>query len=377
MLDLDRSKTATPFALDFMRAAAAQMVCVGHAMSFVGASPASVPILQNVGVLLFFVMSGFLITRVLISRSRSSAYGFPDFFLDRFARIYSALIPSLAIIFLIDGLTIHATGDPSVARYFTAANFTANALLFNGYRGTFESALQWAPFGSAGPMWTLSIEWHIYLFVGAIFFMSRRPLAALYLVPIAIIYGQVPSHYIFGNLDPSGIGQSLFALWLGGALIALAGDTLILPKPVSIAVLVAAVMVYLKLVGPGHEYTPATYPLVVAAVAMVIFASQHMKPIRSARLSSAVTFAADYSFTLYLIHYPVLMAFRLLWTGGHWPHIVLPIIVSNLIAALVAIPTEMKHRRLAHFLKSLFGSVRNSRAMPEAATAGYRPEPSS
>ena len=92
---LDASKNDTSVVLDLLRASAAQMVCVGHAISFFISQwkPTEFPLMQNVGVLLFFVLSGFLITYTLLERSKNPAYSFINFVVDRFARIYSALLP--------------------------------------------------------------------------------------------------------------------------------------------------------------------------------------------------------------------------------------------------------------------------------------------
>jgi peptidoglycan/LPS O-acetylase OafA/YrhL len=68
VFSLDTSKTDTSVMLDLLRALAAQMVCVGHAISFFMSQwrPTRLSLMQNVGVLLFFVISGFLITYTLI-----------------------------------------------------------------------------------------------------------------------------------------------------------------------------------------------------------------------------------------------------------------------------------------------------------------------
>lgn len=73
MLTFNPTKNDTSIALDLLRAVAAQMVCVGHALAFFGVGdwlkPPFVPWMQNIGVLLFFVMSGLLITATLLRNS--------------------------------------------------------------------------------------------------------------------------------------------------------------------------------------------------------------------------------------------------------------------------------------------------------------------
>jgi peptidoglycan/LPS O-acetylase OafA/YrhL len=64
--------------------------------------PPQFPFIQNIGVLIFFVMSGFLITATLLHNSAKPDYGFARYFIDRFARIYSGLLPALVFVIVTD-----------------------------------------------------------------------------------------------------------------------------------------------------------------------------------------------------------------------------------------------------------------------------------
>jgi peptidoglycan/LPS O-acetylase OafA/YrhL len=55
-------------------------------------------------VLIFFLLSGILISFTLIERSKQPSYGFGTFLLERFARIYSGLVPALMLIVVVDGI---------------------------------------------------------------------------------------------------------------------------------------------------------------------------------------------------------------------------------------------------------------------------------
>jgi peptidoglycan/LPS O-acetylase OafA/YrhL len=116
VFSLERSKNDTSVVLDLLRACAAQMVRVGHAISFFIAQwrPTTLPLAQNVGVLLFFLLSGFLITHTLIQRSQNPEYGFFDFLIDWFARIYSALVPALIFVVIVDWIVISKVPDVSI-----------------------------------------------------------------------------------------------------------------------------------------------------------------------------------------------------------------------------------------------------------------------
>jgi peptidoglycan/LPS O-acetylase OafA/YrhL len=80
MLNLNRQANDTSLSLDLLRAVAAQMVCLGHGFIFFHIAeqlrPPQFPFIQNIGVLIFFVMSGFLITATLLHNSANPDYGF-------------------------------------------------------------------------------------------------------------------------------------------------------------------------------------------------------------------------------------------------------------------------------------------------------------
>jgi peptidoglycan/LPS O-acetylase OafA/YrhL len=117
MINLDPKENDTSLTLDLLRAVAAQMVCVGHAIIFFvsGSRPQWLPVMQNIGVLIFFLISGFVIAAALSRRSGEPDYGFLRFFVDRFARIYSGLLPALVLILAVDRLTLALTGESSIA----------------------------------------------------------------------------------------------------------------------------------------------------------------------------------------------------------------------------------------------------------------------
>lgn len=358
MLSLDKSKNDTSTMLDLLRATAAQMVCIGHAMPFFGIGwwirPPHVPYMQNVGVLLFFIMSGFLITATLTQNSARPGYGFGRYFIDRFARIYSGLLPALAFVIVVDWVTLHLTSQSPFASNYNFGTLIANLGMLEGYRGAFQNSLQWPAFGSAAPLWTLAIEWHIYLFVGAVFFMAARlsPLWLL-LIPVAIFFGQTPLNLLFGAFLPDGVGSGLFSLWLAGGTLSLLFSRYAPPLWISVLVLVGSIVAYSLMVSPQHEYEMRTYPALVLIVGSLIAITQRTKVIGTGS-AKAIRVAADYSFTLYLTHYTVKTAFvSIVPSAKGWGWFFVLIGISNLAAYLIARPFEMKHRRFADWLRSL------------------------
>src|SRR6266496_4912430 len=118
MFSLDRSKNDTSVMLDLLRAVAAQTVCVGHALNF--ANGTTITKAPAVGVLLFFLLSGFVIAYTLSTKSANDDYGLVSFGIERVSRIYSGFLPAIIMIttadYLMQYLGHPLPGDPTDLR---------------------------------------------------------------------------------------------------------------------------------------------------------------------------------------------------------------------------------------------------------------------
>ena len=354
MFTLASTRNDTSITLDACRALAAQMVCCGHALAFFGvgaaAKPPYVPHMQVIGVLLFFIMSGFLIAATLFRKSAAPEYGFKQYFIDRFARIYSGLLPALALIVVVDGLVILQTGDPTISRNYDLKTLIANLLMNEGYRGIFPHFMPREAFGSANPLWTLAIEWHIYLFVGAVFFILKAPHSFPYLLPVALFFGQTASHFLIGSYQSDGVGQGLFSLWLGGAALYVVTRNFTIPRWPAIAMAISGFAIFVA-THPAHaEYSLAGYPLLLTAMIGVIAATQSSHLLTGCRINRAINFFANYSFTLYLVHHTLMYAMWVIWSERGLLMFAVAVVFSNLFAMGLAAVGETHHHQVACFL---------------------------
>jgi peptidoglycan/LPS O-acetylase OafA/YrhL len=114
-----------------------------------------------------------------------------------------------------------------------------------------------------------------------------------------------------------------------------------------------AFIAYCYLIAPGHEYDIALYPLLLASFAGIVVFAAGFETRSEGRLIRTIRFSANYSFTLYLIHYTILYAFSRIGLTG-WGGFFGGVITANLIAIAMAIPTEMRHRAFARWMSALF-----------------------
>lgn len=349
MINLDPKENDTSLTLDLLRAVAAQMVCVGPAIIFFvsGSRPQWLPVMQNIGVLIFFLISGFVIAATLSRRSGDPDYGFLRFFVDRFARIYSGLLPALVLILAVDRLTLALTGESSIAATYTSKTLFGNLLMLEGYWGLFQDRLRFGAFGSASPLWTLAIEWHIYMFVGAVFFAIVRRRHLIILACVAAFSGQIALHYLTGSFQVEhDVGMGLFTLWMMGFAL------YFLIRPMNYQVCCIAFIgfsgTHFLITRPYYEYDFIGYLLLAGAFASIASASQSSNWL--APLNRYIKFFADYSFSLYLVHYSIMMLFFLSRPAHGWMEFFITIILSNLAAIVLSILGESHHKAIANRL---------------------------
>ncbi|MBL4618026.1 MAG: acyltransferase [Robiginitomaculum sp.] len=131
------------------------------------------------GVTIFFFISGFLITRLLIAESEyNNKLHLLNFYLRRLARLYPALLfmvlGSSALFWLFD------LGSPTSFEFFAAIFYYMNILLVFQSEGIGDTYMSW------NPLWSLAVEEHFYLIFPALIILFnlhwKRILGALLLL---------------------------------------------------------------------------------------------------------------------------------------------------------------------------------------------------
>ena len=330
------------------------MVVLGHGMSMYGALPflhePRVPWIQNIAVVVFFVLSGLLIPyATCLKISKSNQYGFTRFLIDRFSRIFSAFIPSIIFVAVIDAIAVYFIGSYSYERAFNFRTFAANILMLQDHplwRVAVGAGIDpITSFGSARPFWTVGVEWWLYMAFGWLVLQKRtRPLrwtiGLILIVPVAI------EHIVGGR------GNGLTMVWLTGwaCFRTLSGGALhLLPKPTAtLAALASFALAVLRLRVSGSAYDLLFAVLFAAGLVLVISLLDGVPHAPRARTQSAIRFFGGYSLTLYLIHYSIMTAIQPLGKSlSPSTLLALSFVISNIAAAAIAHFTERNYRALA------------------------------
>jgi len=290
--------------IDGLRAVAVAAVVAVHVL------PTALPG-GYVGVDIFFVISGFLITAISLHRIEAGRFSFQDFYARRARRLLPALFVLLSGTGLVgsllyDGATLADLGASTAAAVLFVANI-------HDY-GTVDYFTAPAETRPLLHLWSLGVEEQFYLLAPWLLVgLARRP-RALAAATVAMVLGSLGLGIAVLELDPPAAFYLLpCRAWeVGlGMLLALAPKGWRAPRGSG---LLGLLLIGIAVVG-FDEHTP--FPGLAAVVpcvgsALVIAAPRGGV---SARLLSApgLRWLGQRSYSLYLWHWPVL-AFAMFWT---------------------------------------------------------------
>ncbi len=178
--------------LDGIRAIAVLIVLIAH-MGFEHIIPG------GFGVTVFFFISGFLITRLLLAESDTKGQiGLKNFYLRRFVRLYPALIFMIFGSVLLYGLL--GLGVPSMTQLAAGIFYFTNIfqVSFQTYGGDMP-VMPWTH------LWSLAVEEHFYLIFPLVIVLCRKnwTRCAIILTAILITVPLWRSFIHFGTALPS------------------------------------------------------------------------------------------------------------------------------------------------------------------------------
>lgn len=348
--------------MDVLRGVSALIVAFTHSFQIFclpyfglyGASHLFTSWLATYAVVTFFIVSGFMIRLSVANHLDESGFRVGSFFRARLLRIYPPLLASLAIcvgvFVLVNYLDIHG-----------AESFRLGAELFLSRE---KIAMEWERFiptllliynmvpGSTpplsinGPLWTLSYEWWFYLFVMLAVHAATNKTSPLRYLPVLLVL-------VLFMWSPAGRLLWIFLLiWGGGYLLAhLYKSGKLLQARFGRILGLSIVVCIFGIIAVGGEQTLAylVEPLqrhgaqgdktmmFVGFILTALIGLMIKRKIRVRFLSGT----ARYSYTLYLIHFPLqLLAFGLLHqrlSGQHWSlSLAAGLAVTVLIVALAA-----------------------------------------
>ena len=267
-----------------------------------------------IGVDIFFVLSGFLISSIIDGKINDNSFTFSGFYLSRIRRLLPAFLLFLIII------TIFASFLLIPDDYISFMRSAKNAVLFSS--NIFFGKLTGGYFAPDAEKlhllhtWSLSIEWQFYLIWPVIFFMLRRFLSnkiSTIIILISLIIAGWYSHQL--TLSNPEHSYYLFAArifeMLAGATLAVSFAKLpSLPKALNHLLSVSSIICLIVI---AVQYTPEhSFPGVnalwvcIATMAFIYTGKNNHSAFANTLLSiKPIVFIGVLSYSLYLWHWPL------------------------------------------------------------------------
>jgi peptidoglycan/LPS O-acetylase OafA/YrhL len=366
--------------LDFVRATAALLVLFYHAATNVELGGAWLrPAFAHTGtpgVIIFFVLSGFVIAWAADTKEKT----FKVFIINRLARLWSVVIPALAVTYIADqiGFAIYPQVYLAIENW---AELLAHPLRHLAMSGVFLNQIWFLDVRplSNNPFWSLSYEWWYYAAFGCFVLIPGRAGALLGLAALAIMGPKI---------------WLLFPVWLMGVVVYRQVQArAVLPVFVAVPMFLAPLgvvtvfgldrLLHLRehveaLIDPhtisfSIIFIPAILFGALVALNLVAFPSlERFFAPGLAKVERPVRWVAGATLSIYLYHYPLLYLFGAVFhiepASPFW--INLAIVVCTLAGcfALSAV-TENRKRAVRGWLEAVWTlaaqGVRG--AKPEAA----------
>lgn len=317
--------------LDVLRFAAALVVVLSHMPLFLNGTEFIPERSGNTAVCVFFVLSGFVIRYVTVTRVPTGR----DYAIDRITRIYSVVVPALLLTMLLEYTAFHHS--PTAFRFGadpTPWQWVPKQLLQN-----LTFTVGWWGYGfpplSNGAFWSLSFECVYYALYG---FWRYAPRARWVLIPsllllvgpaitllfpIWLLGAVLYDLYAYLHNRRSAIGWATLALLVYGAALFFLRNRIVhwlLLTDVHHRSLALTRLMTRFAWGRDHFGGAPLHWLdrlslsffisgLLMAVAMLplLLALDRFLPSASRRAERGVRFVADSTFTLYLLHLPVLL----------------------------------------------------------------------
>jgi peptidoglycan/LPS O-acetylase OafA/YrhL len=356
--------------LDLSRWVAALLVVVEHARSLIflpygtGSQPGLLGkvfyFMTGFGhsaVMVFFVMSGFLVGGKVLDRLLQGNCNWQKYAVDRVSRLYAVYVLALLLGGALDYLGHHSfnqfglydqkfPGQIAVINHNFNENLTVSIFAVNL---VMCQTILGPVFGSNGPLWSLANEFWYYIagpLLFALFFTTTRWRLLPGVVALALLVWFLPASILI-----------YFLVWLLGAVLYFANGRTFVPLWVSLILFALSFSVarlqWLKIPYLADFLIGITFALVINSAAC---SSRRLPGHGLSRK------AADFSYSVYLCHFPFLVfvlsaLYSATGTGLQGPHtlpsfgiFLLALVLAYVWAFLVSLATERQTPRIRRWL---------------------------
>ncbi|MAS25140.1 MAG: hypothetical protein CMI08_15950 [Oceanospirillaceae bacterium] len=263
------------------------------------------------GVDVFFVISGYLMTAIIVKSLSADSFSFLTFYKARVLRIVPAMTALLLFVLLI-GYQIYSPAD-----LITLGEHVSSAITFHS-NSTFLSEAGYFDIESHEKIllhtWSLSVEWQFYIIFPVLLWALHRIFPASWIGGFIIagtIAGAVAS-VLYSRENPAAgfylLTSRFWELLAGGSAFILQ-NRLTIKKGTTVFNLAIAVIILCFFMLDNTISWPGAATLIPVSAAMIAILSKPRKlPVMA---FEPIQKTGDYSYSLYLWHWPVVVLLTL------------------------------------------------------------------
>jgi len=327
-------------------------------------------------VLVFFLLSGYLITlSIFVNVQRNGRFNVAEYLTARVARIYPPLLGAIGIVLAAFAI-IHGLGLPGAEHYGLPGDLYAarDRFTVSAKDVLFALLMHNGMLEADGPLWSLCIEFNLY--IAALFAAlavtastaKRRLVTAAAAIAWVAWWIRADSQFVF-YLAIWALGASL-CIWRALLARPIVAKSFSVLAWTSLGIYLALLFLapgWLVIDKPGHWASFGLQFIACVGYAYVLFV-----PTWGERPPRWLARSGDYSYSLYVIHFPILLLILSLtqtWMGSSLTRACIVAALSGVIAiaASSVFSTFFENQRLFRpFIRSALGFVLRSEARVQA-----------
>lgn len=268
-------------------------------------------------VLIFFILSGYLVGgRTLNRYLETGSFSIVEYASSRLSRLWTVLIPSIIVVYILNNLSIYYFDGNMIYNREVAEQDLSGAAHVAACNLVFMQLVLCPTFGDNGALWSLFHEFWYYVSFPLIMFavwgnISTEKSLIMLCLAASLLFILAVNQSVGPNI------AGYFAMWMLGVAIARSKKP-IAPGGTSIALALfgCSLLAWRTFIATGGAMPNDLFSTTTAwdfavgiAFVNLIISMKHNSSLPAPPLGSTNRYLAEFSFSLYVIHTPVINLF--------------------------------------------------------------------